>query len=100
MSRCKIQSEGSSHESLESGDEAEAPMALGGKLAGLSLSRQVLALALWPFLQNLLGVGVGFADMMIAGRMESGPEGVAVMDMMGARTVYYTHLTLPTTPYV
>ena len=59
-------------------------MALGGKLAGLSLSRQVLALALWPFLQNLLGVGVGFADMMIAGRMESGPEGVAVMDMMGA----------------
>ena len=57
---------------------------LGGKLAGLSLSKQVLALALWPFLQNLMGVGVGFADMVIAGRMESGSAGEAVMDMMGA----------------
>ncbi|MBK1853845.1 MATE family efflux transporter [Verrucomicrobiaceae bacterium 5K15] len=60
------------------------PMELGGKLAGLSLPRQVLALALWPFLQNLMGVGVGFADMMIAGRMESGEASEAVMDMMGA----------------
>ena len=59
-------------------------MALGGKLAGLSLPRQVLALALWPFLQNLMGVGVGFADMMIAGRMEQGESAEAVMDMMGA----------------
>ncbi len=57
---------------------------LGGKLAGLSLPRQVLALALWPFLQNLMSVGVGFADMVIAGRMESGSAGEAVMDMMGA----------------
>ena len=57
---------------------------LGGKLAGLSLPKQVLALALWPFLQNLMGVGVGFADMVIAGRMESGSAGEAVMDMMGA----------------
>lgn len=57
---------------------------LGGKLVGLSLGRQVLALALWPFLQNLLGVGVGLADMMIAGRMEHGQEAQAIMDMMGA----------------
>ncbi|MFK7909024.1 MAG: MATE family efflux transporter [Akkermansiaceae bacterium] len=57
---------------------------LGGKLAGLSLSKQVLALALWPFLQNLMGVGVGFADMMIAGRMEKGESGAAIMDMIGA----------------
>ena len=57
---------------------------LGGKLAGLSLPKQVLTLALWPFLQNLMGVGVGFADMMIAGRMEKGEAGEAVMDMMGA----------------
>ncbi len=59
-------------------------LGLGGNLAGLSLPRQVLALALWPFLQNLMGVGVGFADMVIAGRMESGTAGEAVMDMMGA----------------
>ena len=60
------------------------PMALGGKLAGLSLPRQVLALALWPFLQNMMGVGVGFADMMMAGRMEHGESAAAIMDMMGA----------------
>ncbi|WP_178931084.1 MATE family efflux transporter [Oceaniferula marina] len=60
------------------------PMALGGKLAGLSLPRQVLALALWPFLQNMMGVGVGFADMMIAGRMAEGESAEAIMDMMGA----------------
>lgn len=59
---------------------------LGGKLAGLSLPRQVMALALWPFLQNLMGVGVGFADMMIAGHMEKAKsvEAAAIMDMMGA----------------
>jgi len=68
----------------ETQSKNDSPMALGGKLAGLSLPRQVLALALWPFLQNLMGVGVGFADMMIAGRMEDGPTGEAIMDMMGA----------------
>ncbi|BDS05443.1 putative multidrug resistance protein NorM [Oceaniferula spumae] len=71
---------GESHSAMDD----TSPMALGGKLAGLSLPRQVLALALWPFLQNLMGVGVGFADMMIAGRMESGQAGEAIMDMMGA----------------
>ena len=60
------------------------PMELGGKLAGMSLPRQVLALALWPFLQNMMGVGVGFADMMIAGRMAEGESAAAIMDMMGA----------------
>lgn len=63
---------------------ASSPSGLGGKLAGMSLARQVLALALWPFLQNLLGVGVGLADMMIAGRMKRGVEAEAIMDMMGA----------------
>lgn len=66
-----------------SGSVAESG-SLGGRLGGMSLGRQVLALALWPFLQNLLGVGVGFADMMIAGRMEQGAEAEAIMDMMGA----------------
>ena len=65
------------------GDESP-PMPLAGKLAGLSLSKQVLALALWPFLQNLMGVGVGFSDMILAGRMETGASGEAIMDMMGA----------------
>lgn len=65
-------------------DDVAADGQLGGKLAGLTLSRQVMALALWPFLQNLMGVGVGFADMMIAGKMETGEQAEAVMDMMGA----------------
>lgn len=68
----------------EAADAGAGEAALSGRLAGLSLPRQVLALALWPFLQNLMGVGVGFADMMIAGRMEHGAAGAAVMDMMGA----------------
>lgn len=82
------------NEAKQSGGEADTmspvdglldgPMALSGKMAGLSLPRQVLALALWPFLQNLMGVGVGIADMMIAGRMEKGESAEAVMDMMGA----------------
>ncbi|MGJ8678384.1 MAG: MATE family efflux transporter [Akkermansiaceae bacterium] len=58
---------------------------LSGRLSGKSLPRQILALALWPFLQNLMSVAVGFADMMIAGRMELGDDaGAAIMDMMGA----------------
>jgi len=75
---------GDGRSGFDDGPAAAVPLELGGKLAGLSLPRQVLALALWPFLQNLMGVGVGFADMMIAGRMESGEAGAAIMDMMGA----------------
>ncbi|MGB0993279.1 MAG: MATE family efflux transporter [Akkermansiaceae bacterium] len=60
------------------------PMPLAGKMAGLSLPKQVLALALWPFLQNLMGVSVGFADMAIAGRMEKGTAAEPIIDMMGA----------------
>jgi len=67
----------------DSNDEG-SPMPLAGKLAGLSLPKQVVALALWPFLQNLMGVGVGFSDMILAGRMETGTSGEAIMDMMGA----------------
>ena len=44
---------------------------LGGKLAGLSLTKQVLVLAIWPFLENFLGFLVGFVDMLIAGRFAS-----------------------------
>jgi len=59
---------------------------LGGKLSGLSLPKQVLALALWPFLQNMMGVAVGFSDMIMAGHMAKGEVATAIMDMMGAAT--------------
>lgn len=56
---------------------------LGGRLAGLSLPKQIVALALWPFLQNVMGTMVSFADRVIAGQMFLGDERVAVMDTMG-----------------
>jgi Na+-driven multidrug efflux pump len=42
---------------------------LGGRLAGLSLSRQVLVLAIWPFLEQLLNFLVGFTDTAVAGHI-------------------------------
>ncbi|MBK1791132.1 MATE family efflux transporter [Persicirhabdus sediminis] len=56
---------------------------LGGRLAGLSLAEQVAVLAFWPFLQNLLSVAVGFADLMIAGRMTDESATQHILDMMG-----------------
>ncbi len=56
---------------------------LGGKLGGLTLNQQIISLAVWPLLQNVLSVLVGFADRVIAGHVS--PEGdlTAVIDMMG-----------------
>ncbi|MEM7577348.1 MAG: MATE family efflux transporter [Planctomycetota bacterium] len=47
----------------------EADVQLGGKLAGLSLPRQVAMLAIWPFLQQVLAFLVNFVDTAIAGRL-------------------------------
>lgn len=44
---------------------------LGGRLAGLSLPRQVAVLALWPLLEQVLNFTVGFTDMAIAGHLGS-----------------------------
>lgn len=65
---------------------------LSGKLGGKSLFRQIIALALWPFLQNLMMTIVSFVDMMIAGGMEShhaknyagdGDVATLMIEMMG-----------------
>lgn len=45
------------------------PGELGGKLAGMSLPRQVFALAIWPFLEQMLNFLVTFTDMALAGRL-------------------------------
>lgn len=42
---------------------------LGGKLAGLSLSRQVAVLAVWPFFQQLLNWFVSAVDTAVAARL-------------------------------
>ncbi len=46
-----------------------APKELSGKLAGLSLPRQVYVLAFWPYLENLLNFVVGITDMWVAGHL-------------------------------
>lgn len=65
---------------------------LSGKLSGKTLFQQVILLAFWPFLQNLMGTVVSFVDMMISGRMlpshitdYQGQEEVAeaMIEMMG-----------------
>ena len=54
---------------------------LSGKLAGLSLPRQVFVLALWPLLEQVMNFTVGLVDMAIAGRL---PGDNASLDSLGA----------------
>jgi putative MATE family efflux protein len=68
--------------SVEASQRA-AEVRLGGPLAGMPLSRQVLALAMWPLLEQVLTFFVGLADLLIAGRMAEDAESVAVLDAMG-----------------
>ncbi len=59
--------------------EPETRRHLPGKLAGLTVWRQVLRLAIWPFLEQMLGFAVGFVDTAIAGRLSvAATEAIAV----------------------
>jgi Na+-driven multidrug efflux pump len=60
-----------------------AEVRLGRHLAGLSLPRQVLVLAMWPLLEQVLAFFVGLTDLLISGRMAEGAERVAILDAMG-----------------
>ncbi len=55
----------------------------GGPLVGRSLPAQVLLLALWPLLEQVLAFLVGLTDLLIAGRTATGGEQVAILDAMG-----------------
>jgi putative MATE family efflux protein len=68
--------------SVEASQRA-AGVELGGRLAGLSLPRQVMVLAAWPLLEQVLAFFVGLTDLLISGRMEVGEQRVAVLDAMG-----------------
>ena len=68
--------------SVEASQRA-AEARLGGNLAGLSLPRQVLVLAMWPLLEQVLTFFVGLTDLLISGRMAVGPDRVAILDAMG-----------------
>lgn len=53
-----------------SGDaDTAAVRHLPGRLAGLTVWRQVVTLAFWPFCEQMLGFAVGFVDTAIAGRL-------------------------------
>lgn len=62
--------------------EVEA-VKLPGKLGELSLGMQVVTLAVWPLLEQILSFFVGMTDILIAGRMAVGEERVAILDAMG-----------------
>ena len=69
---------GISVEASERGEEIR----LGGKLGEMTLSRQVLTLAMWPLLEQILAFFVGMTDILIAGRMSGGASRVAILDAM------------------
>ncbi len=64
---------------------------LPGHLAGLSLPRQVVALAIWPFIEQMMAVLVGTVDMVIAGHLRPQSLAVAAVDALGV-TGYVTWL--------
>lgn len=61
----------------------EPPRELAGRLAGLSLPRQVLVLSVWPLLEQLMNFLVGTVDLTLAARLEPDALGVAAADALG-----------------
>jgi putative MATE family efflux protein len=68
--------------SIEASQRA-GEVSLGGRLAGLSLPKQVMVLSVWPLLEQVLTFFVGLTDILIAGRMGEGVDRVAILDAMG-----------------
>lgn len=56
---------------------------LSGRLAGLSLPRQVYVLAVWPLLEQVLNFLVGTTDLALAGRLTPPSLAVAATDALG-----------------
>ncbi len=69
-----------------------APTELGGRLAGLSIPRQVFVLAIWPLLEQLLGFAVAATDQVLAGRFDAAVR----MDTLDALAVggYFSWLLM------
>lgn len=63
-------------------DVAPAPVTLPGKLAGLSLPRQVFVLAIWPLLEQLLNVLVTTTDLVLAARLQPHAVALAATDAL------------------
>ncbi|WP_428387708.1 MATE family efflux transporter [Mucisphaera sp.] len=61
----------------------EKPRPLSGRLAGLSLPRQVWVLSIWPLLEQYLNFLVGTVDIILAADLEPAAVGVAATDALG-----------------
>ena len=72
----------SSQTKLLEGSEERGTSELGGRLAGLSLGRQVFALALWPFLEQVLAFVTGATDLVLAGRMGTEAEVAPLLEAL------------------
>ena len=62
---------------------AEERVELGGKLAGKTLPMQVLVLAVWPLMEQLLASMVGLVDMVLGARLEPTSLAEAATDALG-----------------
>jgi putative MATE family efflux protein len=83
-----IEAEPSQSEGVAQVDQGEVTVPperreLAGELGRMSLPRQVLALALWPLLEQLLNLTVGTVDLMLAGALEPGHTAIAATDALG-----------------
>ena len=67
---------------------------LTGKLAGLSLPKQVFVLALWPLLEQILNFLVGTVDMAIAGRLPGENTAVDAIDAIAVASYFVWLMTI------
>jgi len=56
---------------------------LSGRLAGLTLTRQIWTLAAWPLAEMYLAFLVGTVDLVLAGRLDPQATAVAATDALG-----------------
>jgi putative MATE family efflux protein len=56
---------------------------LAGRLGQMPLGRQVLSLAIWPLLEQILSFMVNTVDLMLATRMTGGEARIFIMDALG-----------------
>ncbi len=56
---------------------------LSGRLGRMPLKKQVLTLAMWPFLEQVLGFVVATVDLVLAAGLGEGDTRLAMMDAMG-----------------
>ena len=67
----------------ESPGTDQAAPGLGGRLAGLSLPKQVAVLSIWPLLEQFMNFLVGTVDLSLAARLSPERVGVAAADALG-----------------